>query len=97
MNLLSSNTATAIGTCCVPATPSSKTGYGEHRLQIEEVVRKIDCGFQTTSCSIQSLAHGGYFDFDRPFRFGEFGFDTGAGWGAAGGCPGIPGFVHGGV
>jgi hypothetical protein len=35
MNLLSSNTATAIGTYCVPATPSSRTGYGEHRLQIE--------------------------------------------------------------
>jgi len=35
MNLLSSNTATAIGTYCAPATPSSRTGYGEHWLQIE--------------------------------------------------------------
>jgi hypothetical protein len=35
MNLLSSNTATAIGTYCVPAMPSSRTGYEEHWLQIE--------------------------------------------------------------
>jgi hypothetical protein len=34
MNLLSSNTAAAIGTYCVPSTPL-RTGYEEHRQQIE--------------------------------------------------------------
>jgi len=38
MNLLSSNTAAAIGTYCVPSTPlrtALRTGYEEHRQQIE--------------------------------------------------------------